>query len=229
MIPHPRAGWLPHPIKSRVAAGTMTRAQESSNPASTSAAGGGSGTGRLIEPVLAGHGDIVKAVAITPDGRIIASASKDGTVRRWDARTGAPFGEPMRGHRGGVWALAISTDGATIASGGDDGPVRTWETATRAPLTGTPLGVDTRIQAPAFSPPGPRADRALRPDTAVVISPDGSRVATASQDRTVRLWGSEPAPPIGPTLTGADQVARIAVDRDQSELSWTGQDGVLRR
>jgi WD40 repeat protein len=103
----------------------------------------------------------------TADGRRLASASSDRTVRLWDARTGAAH-RTLEGHTDGVNAVAFSPDSRRLASASGDETVRLWDARTGAAHR-TLEGHSGSVRAVAFSP-------------------DGRRLASASGDETVRLW-----------------------------------------
>ena len=71
------------------------------------------------------------------------SASKDATVRVWDAATGKPVGSPFLGHTAAIHAVATAQlNGRTVVvSGGDDNTVRVWDLATAKPVGSPFLGV----------------------------------------------------------------------------------------
>src|SRR5262245_52174888 len=76
-----------------------------------------------------GHTAVVSSVAVTADGKTLASGSYDTTIKLWDLPTGKETA-PLRGHTAAVYAVAFAPDGKTLASGSHDDTARLWDVRT---------------------------------------------------------------------------------------------------
>jgi WD40 repeat protein len=164
--------------------------------------------------ILEGHRRDVFAVAFSPDGKLLVSASEDRTAVVWDVATGQSLAT-LRGHRAVLKRLAFSPDGGRLATGGEDGLVVIWDVSRfqevdrlvghYAPVTDVVFsrcgryvfvagcGYDESGLVAVFPADASRRAILLRCNSdgvvrALAISPSGSMLATASRDDTVRVW-----------------------------------------
>jgi WD40 repeat protein len=159
------------------------------------------------------HNAPVWSVALSPDGKRLATASQDGMVKVWDVATGKQllalqvFSSSTL-LKGGVNGVAFSPDGKLLATGSDDAQVRLWD-----PVTGQLIRTLSGHTDPVLM---------------VSFSPDGTRLGSASADETAKVWDV----PTGRellTLQGhTDSVRSITFSPDNKRISTGSDDGTAR-
>jgi len=100
------------------------------------------------------HDFSLTSASYSPDGKYIATACTDKSIRMWDAETCSQVGNPLIGHTDKVNSALFSPDGKLIVTASEDGTVRVWNAKTGAQI-GEPLtGHTAPVVSALFSPDG---------------------------------------------------------------------------
>ena len=140
---------------------------------------------------LAGHPDWVNAVVFSPDSEVLASASGPGTIRIWDAASGA-LRRRLTGRGGRVRTIAFAPDGRLLASGGEDGVIRLWDPENGAEQARL-VGHTEEIRSVAFATAA-SAENVMAASAGDVTAASaenvmaGTLLVSGSDDGTTRLW-----------------------------------------
>lgn len=162
---------------------------------------------------LTGHADSIYALAFSPDGTQLATASYDKLLVLWDLAKGTEA-HTLKHHTAAVFGAVFSPDGRALASVGADQTVKLWSAATGQRIL-TLTEPTKGLNAVAFHPAGTElavagSDKMIRvyswngtaarlkrsafahdaPILALAFSPDGATLFTASEDRRIKAWDS---------------------------------------
>lgn len=166
---------------------------------------------------LPAHGEPVSSIALSPNGRILATASWDHTIKLWDSQSGSLI-RTLAGHASRVLCIAFSPDGRLLASGAgvwDDsdarGELKLWNSQSGAEVE--QIGAHTGAV------------------TAVAFAPDGASLASGSADTTINLWNLRSHS--GEVLRGRDGghrglVYSVRFSPDGRTLASGGRDKTIR-
>jgi WD40 repeat protein/uncharacterized caspase-like protein len=146
----------------------------SNAPAATAAGGPAPAATPVATPVTkpelsiqTGHSAAITAIAVSPDGRLVASGGVDEAVLIWDAATGVQL-RALRGHGAAIQTLVFSPDGRVLASAGTDTSIVLWNVE-NGTVVRQLVGHAQTVRALAFSP-------------------DGKLLVSAGMDQTLKVW-----------------------------------------
>ena len=160
-----------------------------------------------------GHTDAAYALAVSPDGKWIATGAYDQKIRLWDAATGKEIAL-LKGHNGAVNSLSFRADGKVLASASADRTVKLWSI-----------------------PTGQRLDTLSQPtkeQTSVVFSADGKTLFAAGGDNRIRAWSISAAAKEGTNKILTSRFAHeggilnLALSTDGKRLASTATDKTLK-
>ncbi len=150
----------------------------------------------------------VAALALSPDGSILATAGKDESLRLWNARTLEPGPAKREIHRYPINDLEFSTDGRLLATGSSDGSARIFLVEELEPLLSCERSQETIL--------------------CVAFSPTEDRLVTGGKDGTLRLWSTRSGEVMLSLLGHAGEVRDVAFSPDGGRIASCGADSGVR-
>jgi WD40 repeat protein len=165
----------------------------------------------FAEPIELASPGRIGGLALSPDGRIVATVCHDSqpSIELRDAGDGHLLGNSLTGHVAWVDWLEFSPDGKTLASAGwHDGKLGIWDVSTRRPRDLFPAHNGEVCQ--------------------LAFSPDGATLATCGSDNTVRLWNVARLLEVATLQGHRGQVNGVAFSPDRRWLASASSDGTIQ-
>jgi WD40 repeat protein len=180
-------------------------------------------TGQPISPPLK-HDSYVYRATFHPNGSLVATASEDRTARIWNAYTGALIGSPLK-HDDRLSCVRFSNDGRWLATASRDGMARIWRIADNELLGGArvlsgSVAITTGHPAAILRHAGEVRE--------IAFSSDSRHIATASDDRTARVWDVATGEALTPPFKHGDQIWCVAFSPDGRLVATGGKDRAAR-
>lgn len=172
-----------------------------------------------------GHGETIDFLAVSKDGKSLATASEDQTAKLWDIGGGKEIAL-VKGHGKGVHGVAISPDGKKIATASADGTVRIWsaegkELAVVKAAEQETKTVDPKSKKEVVSKlPG-------RPFTRVAFTGDGKRLVAGGLDGEIKIIDVESGKEVG-SNKAHELVWAIAISPDGTKIASGGYDQTIK-
>lgn len=202
---------------------------------------------------LRSHSGMVHAVAISQDGKLIASGSSDHTIKLWQLETGKlvrTLGRWFDGHSSMVQTVSFSPNGQLLASGSWDDTIKLWLLSTGKPIR-TLMTRSNWVNSVAFSPDGQLlasgganntiklwqvgTGEEIRTFTghsdsvcSVTFSSDGEFLASGSADCTIKLWQVSTGREIRTFIGHSFFVNSVALSRDGQVLASGSSDNQIK-
>jgi len=197
-----------------------------------------------------GTRDYVRSVAISPDGRLVASGFLYEGIKVWEVDSGVPL-RSLRGHTASVNSIAFSPDSQCLVSGSRDRTIKLWDVYAGREIRTLDAKDCGEMRAVTFSPDGlwlasGSTDSIVRlwrtitgqevqpmeghegPVTSTVFSPDGRYIASGSLDRTLKLWDANTGREVKTFEGHTAGVASLAYSPDGRLLVSGGEDKMVR-
>jgi WD40 repeat protein len=176
-------------------------------------------------PALHGHAEEIECLAITKDGKLLASGSDDQTAKIWELAAAKDV-QTLKGHTGAIHSVAFSADGKKVATASADGTVKLWE-----PLTGKELTTfkvsEKKIKVKDAKGKESDAIEKGRPFAVVAFSPNGKRLAAGTLDGLIKLYDLDAQKEVQ-ELKAHDGIWALAFSPDGTKLASGGWDQTIK-